>query len=471
MRVLLVSHLFPPDGIAGVERYTQRLAGELVRQGDTVSVVARSHTSAQSTPRIVRDRMPDGTLVHRIAGSVMRQDRFLADHERYDQLFGAILAETRPDVVHVNHLIGLSAQFLTIAHRYGAAVVLTLHDYYFACPRFQLRQTSGELCQGPEGGQACTRTCFANESAAAQRRWEVRATYFRQLLATADRVIAPSRHLAAFFERFAGSLPQLHVLPNGVLVAPTEAWQPPQTTPQRRGALRLAFLGMVAPHKGVHVIVEALRHAAIDDVELLILGQIHDPKYARGLHEQAAAIPGLRMHMLGAYQPTELCQLLRDIDCVLVPSQWPENFPLVTQEALARGIPLIASRLGGLTEIVTEEINGLLFDHRQPQELATILRRLASDEQFLLQLRAGAAATPVMTMPAHVAALRALYRMAVEDRRHADWAQQSATEELSRLFAALLDLGFGGADRQAAIGATSTWPTTAGPVPAGAIVE
>jgi glycosyltransferase involved in cell wall biosynthesis len=227
---------------------------------------------------------------------------------------------------------------------------------------------------------------------------------------------------------------------------------------------------MVVPHKGVHIILEALRHAEIDGVDLVILGQIRDPAYAQSLREQAATTPGLRMQMVGAYEPTELCHLLRDVDCVLVPSQWPENFPLVTQEALARGIPLIASRLGGLTEIVAEQVNGLLFDHRRPEELASLLRRIASDEQLLLQLRKGAAATPVMTMPAHVAAVRALYLRALEDRPQANRADSHASQELATLFAALLDLGFGPV-RQSPIGATGTQPMSVGSVAADASIE
>src|SRR5437868_5963196 len=137
MRILLVTHLFPPDGIAGVERYTQRLAAELVRRGDTVSIVTRREDATRPTPRLLRERLPDGTPLYRFAGGERTLERPLAHQEELEQLFARVLLEAVPDVVHFNHLFGLAPRSLELAQRYGAAVVLTLHDYYFACPLVQ----------------------------------------------------------------------------------------------------------------------------------------------------------------------------------------------------------------------------------------------------------------------------------------------------------------------------------------------
>src|SRR5262245_32253655 len=131
MRVLLVSHRFPPDELGGVEHYTHRLAVELVKAGDPVSVVTRKWAASGPEIRTRRERSPDGFTVHRFAGRKVHHELFLADSPRLEELFKAALLEANPEVVHFNHLLGLSPSFVEIAHRLRVAVVISLHDFYF----------------------------------------------------------------------------------------------------------------------------------------------------------------------------------------------------------------------------------------------------------------------------------------------------------------------------------------------------
>jgi glycosyltransferase involved in cell wall biosynthesis len=446
VRVLLATHLFPPDGVAGVERMTQWLAAQLVRMRDTVSIVTRRDGDASSAPRIVRERLQDGTALYRFAGGERPIDRFLLHHERLERLFTMVLLEQAPEVVHFNHILGLSPRFIAIAHRHGAAVVLTLHDYFFACPLVQLRKPSGELCDGPDGGHECARSCFAHQGAEADQRWELRAAYFRRLLGMAERITSPSRYLGAFFERFGADPGRLHVLPNGIPFDPAVQSAPDRPTPRQKGALDLVFFGTVVPHKGAHVILEALRLAQIGAVKLTLLGQVppHHRAYGQDLRERAATIPGLKFRMYGTYQPHELGCLLSDVDCAIIPSQWPENFPLVSQEALVRGIPLVASRLGGLPEIVREGENGFTFEYNRPEELSAILLRLAEDDGLVRRLRAGARVSPVRTIAEYAESTRDVYRLALNDFAHRTSAAGADASELASLHTGLLNLGVGG---------------------------
>jgi glycosyltransferase involved in cell wall biosynthesis len=446
MRILLATHLYPPDGIAGVERITQWLAAQLVRMGDTVSIVTRRDGDAPSAPRMVRERQRDGAAVYRFDGGERPMDRFLLHHERLEDLFTTVLLEEVPDVVHLNHLFGLSPRFIEIAHRHRAAVIVTLHDFFFACPLVQLlKQPSGDVCDGPDGGRECARSCFAHQGADANLRWGLRAAYFRRLLGTAERVISPSRYMGSFFERFGVDPGRLHIFPNGIPFDPAEGANPDRPTPVQKGALDLVFFGTVVPHKGPHVILEALRIARLGSVTLTLLGQVPSQHrvYGQDLREQAAHIPGLKFRMYGTYQPHELRCLLQEMDCAIVPSQWPETFGLVTQEALVRGIPLLASRLGGLPEIVAEGENGFTFEYNRPEELAAILRRLAEDDDLVRRLRAGARRSPVLTMAQHTGAVRTVYQSALEDFAGHGRADEGAAEELAFLHAALLNLGVG----------------------------
>jgi glycosyltransferase involved in cell wall biosynthesis len=260
------------------------------------------------------------------------------------------------------------------------------------------------------------------------------------LLAIAERVITPSEYVAAYFRAFGVDRSRLRVIPNGISIAPLVR---PISGYERRTAgtsLNLAYIGAVARHKGVHLIPEALALAAFDVVDLMIVGETPDSAYARELRERAAAIPGVQLRLYGGYEPAELPFLLDGVDCVVVPSQVPESFSLTTREALAQGIPVIATRLGALVEAIIEEENGFMFDHRRPDELAAILRRLADDDALLRRLREGASRTGMVTVPEHARTVRTVYQEAVEQFMRGD-DRRADLDELRFLESVLPGLG------------------------------
>ncbi len=340
MRVLLVAHRYPPDSFAGVEIYTHRLAAELMRAGDTVSVVARRWGRTPLTPKPVREKQPDGSTLYRFDGGLVEIERFLDHHVRLEQLFTAAIVESAPDVVHFNHLLGLSPRFIEIAHRLRAAIVVSLHDFYYSCPLGHLQKNSGELCDGPNGGRECARTCFATQPDNPTLRWGLRTLYYRQLLRLAQRLVAGSFYVASYFDRYVPELPPVQVIPNGVPSEEVQAMKPIHASPLERGSLNIVFWGTVVPHKGPHIILDAIQRAEVGRVNLLVLGQVLPLEevriYIRKLREQAASIPGLELRLYGTFRRDEIPFLLGDVDCVVVPSLVPEAGPQVPREALAR---------------------------------------------------------------------------------------------------------------------------------------
>jgi glycosyltransferase involved in cell wall biosynthesis len=440
MRVMLVTHRYPPDGIAGVERYTERLAAALLGEGQTVTVLTRRLLSRPHELELQRERDSRGLLIYRLTGGILDVENFLTDHARLERLFTIALIEAAPDVVQVNQLIGLSPRLVSIAQRLGTPVVLVIHDFYAACPLIHLQKRSGELCTGPDGGRECATTCFVNEPS--PERWILRASYFGQLLAAFDSVVCGSARVREFFERFAPSAAPIKSVPFAGFAerrpvgARAEAGQGDER-------LRLAFLGSVVPHKGVDLIADAVRLAGIE-AELTVFGRIYDPTYECLLRETAAGAPNLAFHLHGDYEPTELPTLLGGIDVVVVPSRVPEVVPLVPREALACGVPVLVGRLGGLPEVVVEGENGLTFDTSSPDELAAILRGLATDRSLLERLRHGARLTAVPSVEEHADAMRDLYEEVVEAAARRHGAVGRELEELERLHADLLGTSFAG---------------------------
>ncbi len=442
MRVLMVSHRFPPDAVAGVERYTETLAAELAGRGDTVTVATRR--PGPGAPRLVKETLEDGVELFRLTGGDVDRDRFLRGTDRLDRLFEEVLALARPEVVHLNHLIDLSPRFIELAHRAGAAVVLTLHDFYMACPRIILQKPGGELCAGPDGGRECATTCYGN-APGPDRRWALRALYHRRLLEAAERIVCPSAYVADFFTGWGAPAARTRAVSNGIWL---EAGGSGQILHEAApgGRLRLLALGAVLRHKGQHMVLEALAAAGLDAVDFTVAGPIGDPGYARELRETADALPGVKLRLYGSYQPRELPFLLQDVDCLVVPSQWPETFCLVVREALVRGVPVITTRLGALPDAVIEGKNGFLYDHDDPAALRDLLVRLSADVELLETLREGARGTHVMSLAEHATEIRGIYVEALDELGSGDFEPAGRRErrrELEELHVMLAKEGFG----------------------------
>ncbi len=126
---------------------------------------------------------------------------------------------------------------------------------------------------------------------------------------------------------------------------------------------------------------------------------------------------------------------------MVAPSQWPETYCLVAYEALARGVPVLASRLGALPDAIDEGANG--FSFRDADELAGILRRLATEEELAGRLRAGARHTRVFSQGEHVAAIRVIYDEALASARQSG-PSASDLDEIAALETTLAKLGFAG---------------------------
>jgi glycosyltransferase involved in cell wall biosynthesis len=194
------------------------------------------------------------------------------------------------------------------------------------------------------------------------------------------------------------------------------------------------------------VILEAIRRAEIGRVNLLMIGQIlplEDVRiYIRELREQAAAIPDLELRIYGTFRRDELPFLLSDIDCVVVPSLVPEAGPQVPREALARGIPVVVSRLGALPETVNEGETGFSFDPDGPHELAGIFRRFVKEDGLLARLRDGVRRFHTVTVTEHAALLRRVYAQAMDDTLLPRGDRAAEVAEIGFLQEAILQIGF-----------------------------
>ncbi len=141
--------------------------------------------------------------------------------------------------------------------------------------------------------------------------------------------------------------------------------------------LKVGYIGAVSPHKGVHVLMDAFRDLDDTKAQLHIYGTL-DTLYQSSLR----ALDASNIFFHGAYNSEDLTAIFSSLDVVVLPSVCPDNSPLVVQEALRHGIPVIGSLIGGIPEYIQDDF-GALFEAGNSRELKEILVQLTNEPAIL----------------------------------------------------------------------------------------
>lgn len=437
MKVLQVIHGYPMRYNAGSEVYTQTLCHGLARAGHEVHVFTREEDSFAPDFARRREQDPlDPRVGLHVVNNPRSRDRYR--HVEIDRRFAEVLEETRPEVVHVGHLNHLSTSLVGEAAARGVPVVFTLHDYWVMCPRGQFMQMhpeeGGELwaaCDGQED-RKCAVRCYARYFSGAPdehdedvRYWEGwvarRMRHLREVADLVDLFIAPARYLYRRYRDEFG-------LPEGKLVYLDYGFDRARLGGRRRipgGPFTFGYIGTHIPAKGIHHLIEAfglLRGAP----RLRIWGRPRGQD-TKALHALADRLPGDAASRIDWPDEYENKDIVRDVfnhvDAIVVPSVWVENSPLVIHEAQQVRVPVVTADAGGMAEYVHHEVNGLLFEHRNPPALAARMQRLVDDPDLARRLgERGYVHSPTGDVPdlgAHVRDIEDLYRRVVANRNTA----------------------------------------------------
>ena len=187
-----------------------------------------------------------------------------------------------------------------------------------------------------------------------------------------DRLMAPSEYLAKMYAANGIPRAQIAVIRNGIDLANF------QRSRQERDVLTLGFIGFLGKHKGLDVLLHAL--ALLGDfgkVRLLVVGHGEEMDHLKALCLDLHLAPVVTFcwHV----DHPAMATMYEQIDGLIVPSICPENCPSVIGEAMASGIPVIASDIGGIRELVEPGITGLLVPPGESRALADAIERLRAD--------------------------------------------------------------------------------------------
>ena len=444
MRILLTVHQFLPKHSGGTERVTFDMARELRSRGHDVYVMTTDTASPALKHNEAWDYEYEGLHV-RVVGLDRRrfsdQLRYEFDNPDMAEQMQAYMKRVRPELVHVLHAGRLSGSVIPAAKEYDVPVVFTATDFWSICRVIHLRRRdNGQLCLGPDRlGTNCLR-CFVAQSqqpketkdaylkksdaelgarTLASRTSLVRRTkYLRKTRLVVDRigfligvvnmadlVLAPTRLTRDLLVRNGVSPRLIHLLPYGIDTSYIVA---APRSPARPAVLRVGFIGSLAHHKGPDVLISAFKgipHTMA--AQLTIYGDPRrDPAYFSKLEELADG--DQRISFQGTFETERIGWILSEIDVLVVPSRWYENAPLVVNSAFAAGTPVVATDVGGLSEVIEHERNGLLFKIDDPDDLNRKLLRFFFEPELLEDLREGI--EPVLTAKESTDELEQLYQ-------------------------------------------------------------
>lgn len=370
MKIRFFIHQFLDPWAGGTEVYCHALASELLQRGHDVAVVSVEHD--RSRPDYGwREAVVAGLPVRFLNTPSPERTGFDSYHDDpvADLRMSELIARERPEAVHVLHLSGLSTGWLTRMPRPGPYVTLTLADHWLYCPRGQLLDSGLRSCSGPESSKCASCLGFSKMGSLRPSRWESgtaridnRWICIRSALDRVDRFIAPSRdigrrHVEAGLVRE----PLLTIQDYGFAI-------PARSRPKEgQRHQRIGFVGSLMYSKGVHVLLEAFAGAKPADMELHLYGRWTDYHGRAGYRESCSRWLGdPRVNDHGPVSHSNISAVIDDLDMLAVPSLWPENSPLVVHEAFLAGVPVMASDIGGLKELVRPGTNGWLVTPGDP---------------------------------------------------------------------------------------------------------
>ncbi|MDP2736564.1 MAG: glycosyltransferase family 4 protein [bacterium] len=335
MKICLINNLYKPFNRGGAEKVSETIVSGLKQAGHEVFLITSKPCG----------KLPAGPeqqpiyYINSLYYNLNKLPKFLRLFWQIWNMFNfvsyfkikKILRAEKCDAIITNNLMGvgfltpLAIRNLKIKHLHIA------HD-------IQLIHPSGLMYYGKEG---IINNFFA----------KIYSSICRNLFGSPQAIVFPSRWLKnLYIKRNFFTQSKIEIMPNPVEIAPGQA-------SERLGNFTFLFLGQIEKHKGVFLLIDAFNKIKekYPKVELILAGDGSQIKAAR-----KKAVGNNNIKFLGWPGDEAVDKLLFSNDCLVYPSLAYENCPNAIQRALAAGLPVLASDIGGISELLTDEA-GMLF--------------------------------------------------------------------------------------------------------------
>jgi glycosyltransferase involved in cell wall biosynthesis len=420
MRVLLTTHQFFPNHGNGTEVLARDTGVEMLKRGHDVHVLTVDPALHAEPGEVAHEDYEYRGLKVRALGLPRPSGPLERIRHEYDNApvavhVGRYVREISPDVAHIFHAARLSGSIVDVFKEAELPVVYTPTDFWALCVRNTLMKPSGELSEGPDAISSNCLECrqverflpasrvakypryrkgFYKETAeralarregehpsmALVREMLARTGFLRERFNAVDAILAPTKLMHKMLTLNGVSPDLIRLSPYGIDLS---LFRGVRGSFAEAKGVRFGYIGTIHPQKGLHVLIEAFKSLPWEfDASLRVCGSLAlYPEYAREVYDMARLDP--RINFAGTFPNERIADEMKKIDVLVVPSTWYENTPLVIYSAFATGVPVVATNLGGMAEVVRHDENGLLFELGDVRGLARQLRRLVEEPDSL----------------------------------------------------------------------------------------
>src|SRR3954447_1372714 len=313
LRIVHLVHGWPPLAQAGTELYAYWLVRNQ-RERHHVAVSARTEGET-------RELLDDGVRVRLTRNDFSTRNplrRNAIANRAMERDFAQFLREEKPDLLHVHHLAGHAFSLARVAKRMRIPIVMQIQDWWFLCARVNLFDGAGR-CTGPSPSK-CARCVTLTKLPGNRALHALRRFAARSALRAASAYIGGSHAIHRDYAPHVKA--PFHVIPYGVAIEPCPR------RPSHR-PIRFGLIGSSGPHQTQHIAIEAMRGI--------------DPSEAT-------------LHVFEHFDESEKPRIFASMDVLLMPSIGLESFGLAAREAMARGVPVIATSGGALDELPAADL-------------------------------------------------------------------------------------------------------------------
>ena len=406
MRVLYVANRFRGvhGDVGGAESAIEDVL-RMARAGGhevALATVRPTHSDArQDVPIHVVDLLEDApprALTRRIAGAKLGG---LPVDPRARTSFHRVLERVAPDVVQFGNLKELTFAPLAAAAERGLPTLFAVYDYACCCPKESLIDHRHGICHRYHGPWCLA--CLRHDRPVGrleQLGLSMRGHHYRRWMARFDRVVALSEHSRGVCTAAGVPGERIRVIP---LLAPSvDDIAPPPA--EVRDAV---FVGWIQRRKGLAVAVEAMATVcrALPETRLHVIGEDAELDYTRAVRGRIHEL-GIedRIVFHGRLTRSQTLDAVQRSAVLVLPEQWENVSPVILAEAFALGVPVVASRVGGIGELLSDGINGYAVPRERPDAFAAAMLRVLRDRARRDSMSdAARAAVQEIRDPAHIA--------------------------------------------------------------------
>lgn len=358
-RIVVANKFYYPRG--GDCIYTIGLVKLLEAHGHEVAVFAMQHPDTLQTPW--NKYFPSEvkfTKGVKVVDAIMRP----FGSEEVVQKFNALLDDFNPDIVHLNNIHSqLSPVIAEVAHKRGVKVFWTLHDYKLLCPRYDCLRRGDSICEACLSSKwnVLKYKCMKNSIAASFLAYGEAICWNRNRLEECtDRFICPSRFMEEKMLQGGFSKQKLCSLCNFIELDKCKG----NVCGNKEDYY--CFIGRLSHEKGIGSLIKAANRIPF---KLVVVG-------GGVLEDELRKEAGTNVEFVGFKQWPEIKDIVGKARFCVIPSEWYENNPISVIESLCLGTPVLGARIGGIPELIEEEVNGMTFESRNVDDLVDKIKRM-----------------------------------------------------------------------------------------------